>query len=155
MNPDFREFFELLRRHDVHFAVIGGVAYNHYAPPRATKDIDIWVEPEPKNVARLIAAIAEFGFPVEAIDREALVAPDASVLMLGRVPNRIDILTHPKGLEWAVAATRRTTASYDGVAIPVISLEDLIAAKRAAARPQDLVDVLQLERVARTTTKKT
>src|SRR5437773_2283996 len=39
MNPDFREFFALLIRHDVHFAVIGGVAYNHYAPPRATKDI--------------------------------------------------------------------------------------------------------------------
>jgi hypothetical protein len=154
MNPDFREFFALLIRHNVHFAVIGGVAYNHYAPPRATKDIDLWVEPEPGNVARLTAAIAEFGFPVDAIDQAALVAPGASVLMLGRVPNRIDVLTHPKGLDWARARNRRITASYDGVAIPVIGLEDLIAGKRAAGRPQDLVDALELERVARATTKK-
>jgi hypothetical protein len=153
MNPDFREFFALLIRHDVHFAVIGGVAYNHYAPPRATKDIDIWVEPEPGNVARLTAAIAEFGFPVDAIDQAALVAPSASVLMLGRVPNRIDVLTHPKGLDWAAANRRTTVASYDGVPIPVVGLEDLIAAKRAAARPQDLVDVQELERVAKASSK--
>jgi hypothetical protein len=149
MNPDFRDFFELLIRHGVSFAVIGGVAYNHYAPPRATKDIDIWVEPSPENVARLTAAIAAFGFPIDAIDQAALIDPRASVLMLGRVPNRIDVLTHPKGLEWAVAAPRLMTASYGGVAVPMIGLGDLITLKRAAARPRDLADAAELERVAR------
>jgi predicted nucleotidyltransferase len=149
MNPDFRDFFELLQRHGVDFAIIGGVAYNHYAPPRATKDIDIWVRPSPENVARLIDAIGEFGFPTEAIDRTELVEPAASVLMLGRVPNRIDVLTHPKGLDWTAASPRLTETSYGGLRVAVIGLDDLIVAKRAAARPQDIVDVAMLEQIAR------
>lgn len=33
MNPDFKEFLELLIERDVEFLLIGGVAYNYYAPP--------------------------------------------------------------------------------------------------------------------------
>jgi len=38
-------------------------------------------------------------------------------------------------------------AQVDDVSIRVIALDDLIANKRAAGRPQDLIDVAFLERV--------
>ena len=38
-------------------------------------------------------------------------------------------------------------ATWDGVAVRVISIDDLIANKRAAGRAQDRVDVDELERV--------
>src|SRR5262245_54053077 len=41
MNQDFKEFFKSLNARGVEFLVVGGVAYNFYAPPRATKDIDV------------------------------------------------------------------------------------------------------------------
>jgi hypothetical protein len=148
MNPDFRDFFAQLIRHGVEFAIIGGVAYNHYAPPRATNDIDIWVRPTSANVARLVDAIAEFGFPTDTLDPSGLVDPGAGILMLGRVPNRIDVLMHPKGLDWTLAEPRVVRTSYGGVDVPVLGLDDLIAAKRAAGRAQDLVDVMKLERIA-------
>ena len=45
MNQDFKEFFKSLNARGVEFLVVGGVAYNFYAPPRATKDIDVWIRP--------------------------------------------------------------------------------------------------------------
>lgn len=146
MNQDFREFFALLNARNVEFLLIGGVAYNYHAPPRATKDIDIWVRPERDNLERLVDAIAEFGFPIESLDVEDLESSER-VLMLGRVPNRIDILTRPKGPGWGEAWPRRVAAAYGDVPIQLISSTDLIAAKRAAGRPRDLADAAMLEDV--------
>jgi len=41
---------------------------------------------------------------------------------------------------------RRVQAEWDGVAVPIVALDDLIALKRAAGREQDLRDVRALER---------
>ena len=145
-SSDFKEFFALLHAKKVEFLVIGGVAYNHYAPPRATKDIDVWIRPSVDNCANFIAALAEFGFPtadLSAID----LAGDDRVLILGRAPNRIDVLTLPGGCDWETAWPRRTMSDYDEVPLPVIGLEDLIVMKAHAGRPQDLVDVIKLRKV--------
>jgi hypothetical protein len=48
----------------------------------------------------------------------------------------------------AVLVRRKTTISIEGIEVPVISLEDLIANKRASARTQDLADVEKLESVS-------
>jgi hypothetical protein len=146
MNEDFRDFFRLLNARSIEFLVIGGVAYNFHAPPRATKDIDIWVNPEADNLRRLVAAIREFGFPAHEIDIDDL-ARSERVLMLGRVPNRIDVLTRPRGVDFAEAWSRRVVAHYGDVPIGLLALDDLIAAKRAAARPQDLADAARLEKI--------
>jgi hypothetical protein len=148
MNQDFRAFFALLNARNVEFLLIGGVAYNYHAPPRATRDIDIWVRPERGNVERLIQAIDEFGFPIAGLDTDDLTT-SPRVLMLGRVPNRIDILTRPDGPTWEEAWPRRVEASYGDVRIRVISCQDLIAAKRSVGRPRDLADAATLEEVER------
>lgn len=146
MNEDFQEFFALLNRLGVEFLVIGGVAYNYHAPPRATKDIDVWVEPSRMNLERLILALAEFGLDVTEVDVDVL-SQNARVLMIGRVPNRIDVLTRPDGLVWDEAWGRRLTVDYGASPIGVLSIVDLIQGKRAAGRPRDLADVAMLEKI--------
>lgn len=148
MNEDFQGFFASLNAKQVRFLVIGGVAYNFYAPPRATKDIDVWVEPAPGNLARLKDAIAAFGFPTDDLDLAEL-ERTAKVLMLGRVPNRIDVLTRPTGVDWDGAWSRRRPSRYGTAEIHFIDRADLIAAKKAAGRPRDLADVATLEAIAR------
>lgn len=69
--------------------------------------------------------------------------------MLGVVPNRIDILTSPDGIEWASAWSRRVPARYGVTPIWIVSRRVLIASKRAAGRPRDLADVAMLESSAR------
>jgi predicted nucleotidyltransferase len=49
------------------------------------------------------------------------------------------------GVEFQLAYERGNTLSLEGIEVPVISLEDLIANKRATGRTQDLADVERLE----------
>jgi hypothetical protein len=149
MNRDFRDFFATLQAHGVEFLLIGGVAYNFYAPPRATKDIDVWVRPTTDNLARLIEAIGAFGFPTDALSVEQLAGEKGQVLMLGRVPNRIDVLTRPAGLTWDSAWEGRVLTSYDDLELALLDIRTLIAAKRAAGRPRDLADAAKLEEILR------
>jgi hypothetical protein len=147
MNQDFKEFFALLNAAGVEFLVLGGVAYNFYAPPRATKDLDVWLRPTVANAGAFLAALEEFGFPHQ-LDPTELVERD-KVVMLGRPPNRIDVMTHPDGIEWEGCWSRRVQSDFDGEPIAFLALDDLMASKVAAGRDQDLVDVRKLRNIAK------
>jgi hypothetical protein len=146
MNQDFKEFFRSLNARGVEFLVIGGVAYNFYAPPRATKDIDVWIRPTIENVTKFLTALAEFGF-AHRLDAKELVEKN-KVLILGRAPNRIDVLTKPDGILWDACWNRRVPSDYADEPIAYLALEDLVASKLAAARDQDLVDAKKLRVIA-------
>ncbi len=144
IHPDFEEFFASLNGADVRWLLVGGVARNFYVEPRLTKDIDVWVEPERANLQRLIAALTDFGFPTDSLDVDALL--NDGIVMLGRAPWRIDLLTAPAGVAFLPCWSRGERAHYGRVPIKLLSREDLIASKRAVGRPLDLVDIEELER---------
>lgn len=146
MNQDFKEFFRLLNARGVEFLIVGGVAYNFYAPPRATKDIDIWIRPTVENGTAFLAALSEFGF-AHQLNATELVEKD-KVLILGRPPNRIDVMTQPDGISWEACWSRRVPSDYANEPIAYLALEDLLVSKLAAARDQDLVDAKKLRVIA-------
>jgi len=55
-------------------------------------------------------------------------------------PVRVDILMGIPGLRFSEAWQKRTTVWFDDLPVCFISREDLITAKRASGRPQDLID---------------
>ncbi len=62
LNQDFKEFIESLNANRVRYLVVGGYAVAFHGHPRYTKDIDIWIEMNPKNAARIVKALDQFGF---------------------------------------------------------------------------------------------
>jgi predicted nucleotidyltransferase len=72
---------------------------------------------------------------------------ETQVVYLGKPPLRIDLLAAIDGVAAADVLRRAVKATWDGLAFRVIALDDLIANKRAAGRPQDLADAAKLERV--------
>ncbi len=72
------------------------------------------------------------------------------VFQIGVEPNRIDVLTSVEGLEFLDAWEHKEASSYGEVPIPILGLDDLIACKRLAGRPQDLLDVSWLEKAKKT-----
>jgi hypothetical protein len=64
---------------------------------------------------------------------------------MGAPPVRVDILRRIPGPEFLPAYARRVVAPWAGLQVPMIALDDLLAAKRAAGRDQDLLDVRALE----------
>jgi len=123
--------------------VIGAYAVSIHAQPRATKDLDILVKADAENAAAVFAALARFGAPLEGLTPADFAEP-GPFFRMGREPVGVDILTTIPGVEFDEAWPRRIKAVVDhasGLKASFISREDLIAAKLAAGRPQDLADV--------------
>ena len=148
--PDFKEFIELMIANRVRFVMIGGYAYNLYRNPRATGDIDFLVASDIENEACLRQTLAEFGFGSTLPPEPQRLLEIGKVIMLGRAPLRIDILTKIDGVEFAEVYETRRHVELDALTVPVISPEALLKNKRAVGRPKDLVDVIELEAWLRT-----
>ena len=145
LDPDWHTFLCALIDHRVRFLVVGGIALAVHAEPRFTKDLDVLVEATLANGRRLRAALVEFGFGAVAPDPSELAEPGPGWL-LGRVPKRIDILTEIAGVSFRRAWARRVHAKLDARRrVPIIGRDDLLAAKFAAGRPQDLADAATIE----------
>jgi len=59
-SPDYEEFIDALKAHGVRYPVVGAHAVAFHARPRATKDLDLLVDPSPENAERVLAALREF-----------------------------------------------------------------------------------------------
>ncbi|MDE2135855.1 MAG: hypothetical protein KGJ68_00335 [Gammaproteobacteria bacterium] len=115
-----------------------------HAQPRATRDLDILISADAVNGGALYAALAQFGAPVEGLTAQDLVEP-GSFFRMGTPPVMVDILSRISGVDFEQAWQRRVDVAIDGsLRAPFISREDLLAAKLAAGRPQDLADVAAL-----------
>ena len=145
LNQDFLDLLRALSVASVRFLVVGAYAMAVHGRPRATGDLDIWIEATPENAARAYRALEEFGAPLHKLKELDLTSP-ALVYQIGLSPRRIDILTGIDGVQFSAAWPSRVIGTYGDLQFNVIGKADLIANKRATGRPQDLVDVESLMR---------
>lgn len=147
LHPDFKDLLAEFANAKVRFVVLGGYAVGHHAKPRATKDLDLLVSREGDNLERAAQALATFGAPKAVVEHVRTLAAD-EIAYLGVPPVHVDIMCAADGIETEGVIERAVVAHVAGSEVPVISLADLIANKKASGRPQDLADVAVLERVA-------
>lgn len=140
MNSDFSEILSIFNVNQVKYLIIGGHAVSEYAEPRYTKDLDIWIEASAENSTLVFKALKEFGAPLSGLS-SADFAEKGNFYQMGRPPVRIDILMSIDGVAFEDAWTNRNLVNLFGETANLISMEDLIAGKRSAGRPQDLIDV--------------
>lgn len=148
----------LLAEHGVDFVIIGGFALAAHGVVRGTKDIDIVPDPDSTNVSRLAAALRALNAEVMLADdfdpSELGIAPDEAGLALGgnwvlrtRL-GRLDVMQDVAGVR-SYGALRSAAVERD---VPEAGsfwfsgLDDLIAMKVAAGRPQDEIDITSLHR---------
>ena len=144
VSSDFKDLLKLFGDCRVEYLIIGGYAVIRYTEPRYTKDLDLWVRADPQNAAAVYRALAEFGAPLDGLTADDF-AHEGYFYQMGVAPVRVDILMSITGLNFADAWDRRVEVDFDGVPTLFISRRDLIIAKRASARPQDLIDADLLE----------
>jgi hypothetical protein len=141
---DFKEFLRLLHSHGVRYLLIGGYAVGYYGYPRATADMDIWIESEATNAQKVVDVLAAFGFYGSEIHPQ-LFLQDLSMVRLGVPPLRLEITTKISGVEFDDCYPARTVGELDGVEVSLISLEMLKQNKRASGRAKDLDDLEHLK----------
>lgn len=91
LNQDFKEFIASLNANQVRYLVIGGYAVAFHGYPRYTKDIDIWIERNEANAARMVEALEDFGFGSLGLQADDFVEAD-QIIQLGYPPARIDLV---------------------------------------------------------------
>ena len=128
------------------YVLVGATAMQLWGTTRATRDIDILIEPTVENATRVLRALASLGFGLAGEHLAADVAKRA-VTIIGDTPN-VDILTRAWNVTWLAAHQRATTFDVEGVAIPTASIEDLVESKRTG-RLQDSADIEVLEEIRR------
>lgn len=140
---DFRELLSILAKHEVRYLIIGGYAVMKYTEPRWTKDLDLLVATDPQNAQAVFNALKEFGAPLSGLSPEDF-ADVESFYQMGRPPLRVDVMMSIPGVIFEEAWTNRQLVDLAGIQAAFISKADLIKAKAATARPQDLLDLDKL-----------
>ncbi len=125
---ELREFIELLNSHDVKYVIVGGYAVAYHGYPRATGDIDLFVEVSRENARKLSAVLGEFGFASLGLTDKDFLVP-GSIIELGHPPNRIELVTSISGVAFADAWERRIGFHVEGLMMFVVDKPTLMANK--------------------------
>ena len=139
---DFEDMLELLDRHQVRYLIVGGLAFIFHAKPRYTKDMDLWLDPDPDNVRNANAALMEFGSP-------QLLDPDDcdEILQIGSAPNRIDLIRRVVSADFSAAWPRRISSRYGRAKAQWVDLDTLIEIKSQIDHPRHREDTRVLRMV--------
>jgi predicted nucleotidyltransferase len=139
-----RELLQALDRHGVEFIVIGGVAGLAHGSSYPTYDLDVIYAREASNLERLAAALLEIGVTLRGAPADLPFTVDARTLANGAnftfdtEWGSFDILADAAGMRtYEAMRTDAGLETIEGVEVRVVSLDDLIAMKRAANRPKD------------------
>jgi hypothetical protein len=135
-----------LREERASYVLVGAMAMQLWGTTRATRDIDILIDPTPENARRVLSALSRLGLGLadEWLADEVASKP---VTVIGDVP-RVDLFTVAWSVRYAEAAADAVTFELEGVPIPTASIEHLIASKRTG-RLQDAADIEVLEEIRR------
>ena len=144
LNPDFKEFFQLLNANDVRYLIVGGYAVAYHGYPRYTKDIDIWIWINPDNAEKVVKTLLDFGFESLGLQASDFLERE-TIIQLGYAPNRIDLIMGMPGVDFEECYAKRAEEEIDGVCLSFIDLENLKKAKKASGRLQDLADIENLK----------
>ena len=144
LNSDYKDMLQALLDNKVKFLLVGAYAMGVHGYPRATGDIDIWVEPSADNSGRVYRSLVAFGAPLHEIDEATFTKPGI-VFQIGVTPRRIDIITAISGVRFDEAYQNCQIVEIEELLIPILSRSDLIKNKRATGREKDRLDADRLE----------
>jgi hypothetical protein len=152
--PDYRPgaLVQALMDGGVDFVIVGGVAVVLQAMPRFTKDLDICYATAEDNLDALGHVLLGLTARLRGIPETVPFVPDGralrhtQMLCLTTPVGDLDLLVNPDGAPaYETLRDRASVMQLSGRNVRIASIEDMLAMKRAAGRPQDLLDIESLE----------
>lgn len=143
-----------LHKHDCQFVVVGGFGAVSWGSSLVTRDVDVACNLAPGNLVRVWEALEDL-HPAHRMTPERLpfTRQQAELgnwknLYLATDLGQLDLLGEVKGVgDFGYCLANSTPVPIGGAEIRVLSLDALIASKRAMGRPRDLHAVLELEAI--------
>src|SRR4051794_24216921 len=113
LSVDLREFVELLNSRGIEFVVVGAHSMAFHGRPRYTGDLDVLIRPTHENAEKISAVLEQFGFTT-GFKVSDFTEPN-QIIQLGRVPDRIDLLTGITGVSTDRAFEEKVPAKLEGL----------------------------------------
>lgn len=149
LDDELLKFWRSLSAHNVRYIMVGGFATRFHGFNRNTDDLDIWLDDNLQNRKNLRESFIELGYgdfrSIETMD----FVPGWTSFYVGSMIE-LDIMTKMKGLEnytFAECLDIASVAELEGITVPFLHINQLIANKKAVNRPKDQIDVIELEKI--------
>jgi hypothetical protein len=140
MNRDFVDLLRAFAAAEVRFLIVGAYALAHHGRPRATGDLDVWVDATPENAPRVMRALAAFGAPLADVTESDFARPGIA-FQIGVPPGRVDILTDLTGITFGDAWPHREAGRFGELTVDFLGRDAFLKNKRATGRAKDLGDI--------------
>jgi hypothetical protein len=156
----YQDVFRAFDERGVRYLVVGALAMNLHGAPRMTSDLDILADLGRENLSLLLKTLAEGGYrPQLPVDAKELLSPRtredwkkskgpvAFTFVHSKIQyQEVDLLLESP-VPFEEADRDKTVVTVEGVRIPVVSIDHLIAMKLGSGRQQDRADIEVLERI--------
>lgn len=147
-DEDLLNFWRILNKHHVNYIMVGGLATRLHGYNRTTDDLDIWIEDTAPNRKNFRAAFKELKYGDYPSLETMQFVPGWTTFYAAGI--ELDIMTAMKGLEdeqFEQCYAMSNKADIDGIIVPFLHINHLIANKKAVNRPKDQLDVIYLEKI--------
>lgn len=141
---DIEGLLASFKEHKVDFVVIGATAFPVYGYARATFDVDLFIRPTRTHAKRAWGALRAFGYDMTDVTVGSLLNKK---LLIRQYAVEADIHPFVAGVRFERVWRNKVKARFGKTEAFFPSLEDLIAMKKAAARPKDREDLKYLLRL--------
>ncbi len=149
LDDEIIKLWQLLYRHNVQYIMVGGFATNLHGFSRMTADIDLWIKDSTENRKQLKFVFNEIELgDFENIETMQFLPGWTSILLSSGF--ELDVMTEMKGFaasDFDECYKISPTAVIQNIPIKFLHINKLIEAKKAAARPKDLLDISELEKL--------
>lgn len=143
-----RDVVIALNKSNVKYLVVGGYAVNFHGYHRTTGDIDLWIEPTDENKTKILNALTLLEIDKDMIQLIATLDFSKPVVFSdGKIPFKIDFMTHVSHVSFNDAQIKKIDALIDEIPISFIHLNELFLSKFNTGRPKDKIDIEELQRI--------
>ena len=145
VSSDYEDLFKTLNAFKIKYLIVGAHAVIYYTKPRFTKDLDVWVPAELNDPKKVYQALKKYGAPLTGM-KPADFCDKGVIYQIGIAPVRIDIMVNVEGVSIPEAWKNKRQIRYGRTKVFVLGKKNLIQAKEAAGRPEDLTDLKRLRK---------
>jgi hypothetical protein len=149
LDEEVLALWKSLNQNGVKYLMVGGVATNLHGYTRLTADLDLWIEDTLENRKNLRTTLNEIGLgDFEALETTQLIPGWTSISFGSGM--ELDIMTELAGFpagEFNKCYKQAPLARIENIPIKFLHINHLIANKKAAARPKDIIDIEELEKI--------
>ncbi len=145
------KFLKEASREEVKMLLVGSGAVNFHGYQRHSADVDFWIETTEENFSKLIRVFRKMGYEIDSFPEKVKNREQNISIKFSPADLNLELITNfqmGKSFEEAFAESEKVVIKDRGIyKWNVLNLNDLLESKKRAARPKDLLDILELKSI--------